>query len=117
MESNIVKPLLILMIEKEQPEGLSARKLVVETAKHNVITAYNRPDGLALFHRVPNVDALLIHALLLIEGDLIGEVRKINPTVPIIVASPDPSHVFEGANYVISSHSPQDLIKLLNTSF
>lgn len=28
------------MIEPEMPESVSARKLVLETAKHNVITAY-----------------------------------------------------------------------------
>jgi hypothetical protein len=31
------------MIEIEQPEGLSARKLVLETSKHNVITAMEVP--------------------------------------------------------------------------
>jgi len=35
-----LKSLVVLMMEEEQPEGLSARKLVVETAKHNVLTAY-----------------------------------------------------------------------------
>jgi hypothetical protein len=28
------------MIEVEQPEGVSSRKLILETARHNVITAY-----------------------------------------------------------------------------
>jgi hypothetical protein len=31
--------LVVLMIEVEQPEGVSSRKLILETARHNVITA------------------------------------------------------------------------------
>ena len=57
-----MKSLVILMIEEEQPEGLSARKLVVETVKHNVLTAYNAEDGIDLLKRFPNVDAVLVHA-------------------------------------------------------
>jgi hypothetical protein len=33
--------LVVLMIEVEQPEGVSTRKLVLETARPNVITAYS----------------------------------------------------------------------------
>jgi response regulator RpfG family c-di-GMP phosphodiesterase len=62
-----VKKLVVLMIEVEQPEGVSARKLVLETAKHNVITAYSGKSGLQLFHRFPNVDAVVIHSRM---GDL-----------------------------------------------
>lgn len=48
-----VTSLVVLMIEAEQPEGISSRKLVVETAKHNVITAYNPETGLKLLRRFP----------------------------------------------------------------
>jgi hypothetical protein len=34
------------MIEVEQPEGVSTRKLVLETARHNVITAYTTDTGI-----------------------------------------------------------------------
>lgn len=57
-----MRSLVILMIEEEQPEGLSARKLVVETVKHNVLTAYNAQDGIDLLRRFPAVDAVLVHA-------------------------------------------------------
>ena len=45
-----------LIVEVEPPEGISARKLVLETAKHNVITAYSAHEGLELFHRFPAID-------------------------------------------------------------
>ena len=53
--------LVILMIEVEQPEGISARKLLLETARHNVITAYGGNVGLALLRRFPNVDVAVVH--------------------------------------------------------
>ena len=77
------------MIEEEQPEGLSARKLVVETVKHNVLTAYNAKDGVDLLKRFPNVDAILVHSRQLAKRpSLLTEVRTLCPAKPIILASP-----------------------------
>ncbi len=111
------KSFVILMIESEQPEGISSRKLVVETAKHNVITAYNPETGLALLRRFPAVDAVLIHASVLDHLPLIPQVREISPSVPIIVATPRPSDHFEGADYTVPSHEPQRLLDLLSSAF
>ena len=105
--------LVVLMMEEEQPEGLSARKLVVETAKHNVLTAYNLPNGLDLLHRFPNVDVILVHSRLLDQKtDLLGEVKRICPGKPIILATPFANDHRPGADYIVDSHKPHDLIKL-----
>lgn len=105
--------LVVLMMEEEQPEGLSARKLVVETAKHNVLTAYNLPDGLDLLHRFPNVDVIMVHSRLLEQKrDLLAEVRRTCPGKPIILATPFANDHRPEAEYVVDSHKPHDLIKL-----
>ena len=105
--------LVVLMMEEEQPEGLSARKLVVETAKHNVLTAYNLPDGLDLLHRFPDVDVILVHSRLLDQKpDLLGEVKRICLGKPIILATPFANDHRPGADYIVDSHKPHDLIKL-----
>ena len=110
--------LVILMMETEQPEGLSARKLVVETAKHNVLTAYHAGRGLELLRRFPAVDAVLVHSgLLADEDDLLAQVREITPNAAIIVACPSPSAIFPGADHVIESHRPQELLDLLARDF
>ena len=107
---------VVLMIEEEQPEGLSTRKLVVETAKHNVITAYNKEDGLSLLRRFPKVDAVLIHDRLLDDENFIGEVKQTAPGVTVIVASPrDEFH--EGTDFVVSSYDPQAVLSLLERVF
>ena len=109
--------LVVLMIEHEQPEGLSARKLVMETAKHNVLTAYTPEEGLDLLRRFPNVSLVLVHAMVLDHLPLLREVRDIAGNIPIVVASPQPSHSYEGADFVVSSHDPQALLDLLAERF
>lgn len=111
------KSLVILMIEAEQPEGISSRKLVVETAKHNVITAYEPQTGLALLRRFPAVDAVLIHATVLDHLPLIAQVREISPGVPVIVATPRSADHYEGADHTVPSHEPQRLLDLLAEVF
>jgi len=109
-----VASIVILMMEEEQPEGLSARKLVVETAKHNVLTAYNLPNGLDLLHRFPNVDAILVHSHLLRDKpDLLAEVRRTCPGKPIIFATPYASEKRPEVDYVVDSHKPSDLLNLI----
>jgi hypothetical protein len=111
------RSLVLLMMETEQPEGLSARKLIVETAKHNVLTAYSRKDGVALLQRFPNVDAVLVHGLLPRCQELIHEILTVTPGKPIIVATPSLEREFVGATYTIPSHQPQALLDLLATAF
>lgn len=109
-----MRSLVILMIEEEQPEGLSARKLVVETVKHNVLTAYNAKDGMDLLRRFPNVDAVLVHVgQLHKQPGLLTDVRKVCPDKPIVLASPFAEESSPEANFVVDSHKPQALLKIL----
>jgi len=41
--------LSFLIIETEPSDGLSTRKLLLESAKHNVITAYSGKEGVETF--------------------------------------------------------------------
>lgn len=102
------------MIESEQPEGLSARKLVVETAKHNVLTAYNAEEGLNLLRRFPNVDVILVHAAVIHSSpDILAIVKAQAPHAPIILAAPFGNMSSSYANFVVDSHHPEDLLNLL----
>jgi hypothetical protein len=70
-----------LMAEPEPEQAISARKLVLETAKFNVITAHSAREATELCRRFPSIDALIVHA------------------------------------NNISSHSPEDLLRLLRQLF
>ena len=108
------------MIEVEQPEGVSARKLVLETAKHNVITAYSGKSGLRLLHRFPNVDAVVVNSRMadLPRGDIVRQVKAAYPSLPVIVLSPRPdADSCKPADYVVDSMVPNDILKLLADKF
>lgn len=110
---------IVLMIEVEQPEGLSARKMVLETSKHNVITAYGGSIGIQLFKRFPNVDAVVVHLDVqdVPFADVVRQIRQIRPDVPIIALSPIGSLALADVDYVISSHEPQAILKVLADHF
>jgi CheY-like chemotaxis protein len=47
-----------LIIESERTDGPSTRKLLLESAKHNVVTAYSGKESVEMYKRFPNVDAI-----------------------------------------------------------
>ena len=105
----------MLMIECENPEGISARKLVVETAKHNVITAYNMDDGLDLLRRFPNVDAVFVHGSIVEESpDILAVIRQVDPGVPLILGAPFDNMRSPHPTFIIDSHDPQEILRLLH---
>jgi hypothetical protein len=106
--------LVLLMIEPEQPEALSARKLVVETEKHNVITAYDTAGGLDLLRRFPNVDAVVVHVHCLREHPgLLKEIKSMVPGTPLVVASPLGMNTPPEADFIVDSHRPDAMVQLL----
>ena len=111
--------LVVLMIEVEQPEGISSRKLILEAARHNVITAYKGTVGLELLRRFPNVDVAVIHTEMEDSTfkETIREIKKIRSDLPVIGISPTAGRYTEGADYVLSSFNPQDLLNLLAERF
>lgn len=106
------------MAEVEPAEGLSARKLVLETGKFNVITAHSVEEALETLRVFPNVDVVVLHSSLCGEMDcnsVVAEVKKQAPGMAVIALSPLPSNHFKLADHNISSHEPQELLNLLRS--
>ncbi len=105
----------VLMIEPEQPESISVRKLVIETAKHNVITAYGGGEGLELFRKFPKVDAVVVHAGItdLPCSKVAKQVKEQRPEVPIFILAPNAGFRCRPADHIISSHDPGALLHAL----
>ena len=78
-----------LVIDQEFPGAISTRKLVLETAKYNVLTAYSAQEALSLLERFPRVDGVVMNA----TGhdtdcaELILKYRAIAPGIRIILTS------------------------------
>jgi DNA-binding response OmpR family regulator len=106
----------VLMIEPEMPEGVSARKLVVETAKHNVITGYEGKEGLALFHKFPKVDVVFVHSELPGRDceKIVKEIRRLDMKIPIVVLSPTgQARCSARIDQVLPSHEPKIILDYL----
>ncbi len=51
-----------LVIDNEYPGNISTRKLLLESAKLNVITAYSADEAVATLKRFPTVDGIVMDA-------------------------------------------------------
>lgn len=107
------------MIEVEQPEGISTRKLVLETARHNVITAYTGEGGAELLRRFPNIDVAVVHTELDTSSfqETVTKLKRIRKGLKVIGISPFDNREPGGADYMLKSHNPQDLLTLLAEKF
>ena len=107
--------LSFLVVEAEPPDALSTRKLLLESARHNVITAYSGKEGVETFKRFPNVDAVCIDAELndLKGSDVAKKVRNANPKIRIVGLTPRLAARCDWADETIDSHDPAALLKLL----
>jgi hypothetical protein len=99
------------------PETLSTRKLVIETAKFNVLTAYSSGEAVEIAQRAPLTAAVLHDHL---EGDplpvTIGKLKSVCADLPIFVVSPNP-HPIANVDMVFSSFNPMDLVEHLLVRF
>jgi hypothetical protein len=107
-----------LVAEPEPEQALSARKLVIETAKFNVITAHSATETRELLQLFPEVSALIIHSGLQAWGGdaFVSKVKKRCPELPIILLSPLPGNTY-GTDHQVSSHDPHELVELLRELF
>jgi hypothetical protein len=99
-------------------EGISTRKLVLESAYYNVITAYSVDELLNSVDRFPEIDAVVVH------GELPGYSREAMKAVrdqvrdkPIMFLTSTGHQSEDNADVVLSSHDPQVLLGKLQEYF
>ena len=107
-----------LVAEPEPEQALSARKLLLETFKFNVITAHTERETVDLLHMFPNVNALILHCGIqdFNAENVIHVVKAILPDLPIIALTPT-EREFGWADHVVHSHDPQELLELVHRLF
>jgi DNA-binding response OmpR family regulator len=109
--------LTFLIIESEPAQGLSTRKLLIETAKHNVLTAYSGREGLRMLERFPNVDAIALDATLedVPCEELVKEIEKRNSHIKVVALTPVKARFDCGSVDLVDSHDPAELLKYLES--
>ena len=110
----MVRP-CFLVIDREFAGSISTRKLVIETAKFNVITAYSSREAIATLTAYPAVDGAVLDAGMpdVACSDLIAALKLIKPTLPIVVVSALDATICEGADHRVESFDPANLLAIL----
>lgn len=104
-----------LVLDPEHAGSISTRKLVIETSKFEVITAYSSAEAKSMLARFPELDGAVIDARAsdMPLPDLIRALREIKQGIPVVViASPGPTPPPE-ADYIVDSLEPAMLLEVL----
>lgn len=110
----IVRPCFVV-VDREYSGSISTRKLVIETAKFNVLTAYSASEGIETLRRFPAVDGIVMNAEMhdMSCDELIDSLRQIRPTVPIVVVGRNWSGGCTGADHTVETFEPGELLAIL----
>src|ERR1041385_6269710 len=111
----MVRP-TVIVTEPEPIEALSVRKLVLETAKFNVLTAHTTREAIDLHELFPNVSAVVIAAGRDIDPPSItATIKSIASRLPVICLYGQIGAQCPAADYSLSSHEPEKLLELLRS--
>jgi DNA-binding NtrC family response regulator len=106
-----------LVIDRESSSAISTRKLVIETAKFNVLTAYSSDEAIETLRKYPALDGVVADTGLadMSCDNLIAELKKIHPKIPVIVVNTPRGIPAVRADYNLDSFDPKQLLALLET--
>lgn len=107
-----------LVVDREYPGSISTRKLVIETARFNVITAYDTDEAITCLRRFPNVDGVVVNADLAGYEEckqLIADLRTIVPGINIVVTSGGGYRRCDDNEYHVDSLDPKKLLDCLQS--
>ncbi len=101
-----------LVIDREYSGSISSRKLVIETAKFNVITAYSGAEAIQALEKFPRVDGVVLDVSIadIPCGELIQKLKQLQPRLTIIAVG---KHGCHGADHSVESFNPKSLLELL----
>ncbi len=104
-----------LVIDREFAGSISTRKLVLETAKYNVITAYSGREALETLDRFPGVDGVVLSAGVsdIPAPQLVDSFKQRLPNLPVVVVSAPQGPACPSADYELENFNPARLIELL----
>jgi DNA-binding NtrC family response regulator len=112
---SMVRPCFIVM-DVEHSGSISTRKLVIESAKLNVITAYTGAEALETLKKYPAVDGMVCNTEVrdMPVRKVVEAAKKMNPKLPIIVIGPEGDTIVEPV-YHVRSFDPRRLLDVLQS--
>lgn len=109
----------LLIAELEPLQAISARKLVLETAKFNVVTAHSGQETIDLLNKFPAVDGVIVHSELhdLSAAEVFQDVKKADARKPTILLISGVARSRKDADYTVASDEPDTLLQLVRKLF
>jgi DNA-binding NtrC family response regulator len=104
-----------LVVDREFPGSISTRKLVLETAKFNVITAYSGREAVDVFKRFPALDGVVMDGELddMPSEEVVKVIKSLEPACPIIAICPPGFASCPSADFQLESFHPATLLEKL----
>jgi len=104
-----------LVIDRETSSGISTRKLIIETAKFNVVTAYSSKESIETLEKFPALDGVVLDAGMedMPTEELIARLRQLQPKITVILVCTPRSVPCKVADYLLESFDPRKLLALL----
>ncbi len=104
-----------LVVDQEHSGSISTRKLVIETAKFNVITAYSGAEAIQTLKKFPAVDAVVLDAGVRDRPcrEIVQVLKEIQPNLPIVIAGTLGHDQCPAADHYLETFDPNKLLKLL----
>ena len=104
-----------LVIDREFPGSISTRKLVIETAKYNVLTAYSGVEAREMFDRFPAISGVVLDGGLndVACADVIRSIKEKQPKLPVVVICAPGDGDYPEADYQLPSFEPAKLLEVL----
>jgi CheY-like chemotaxis protein len=104
----------LLVAEPEPSQALSVRKLVLETAKFNVLTAHSTREALDVFHLFPKVSlAILVEQDEINCDEIAKHLKSATPKLPIIFVGARIGSICRVADHALPSGEPEALVALV----
>jgi response regulator RpfG family c-di-GMP phosphodiesterase len=104
-----------LVVDQEHSGSISTRKLVIETAKFNVITAYSGAEAIQTLRKFPAMDGVVLDAGItdLPCAEVVMQLKEIQPGVPVITVGTLGHNFCAGADHYLETFDPSRLLRLL----
>ncbi len=113
----MVRP-CFLVVDREFEGSISTRKLVIETAKFNVITAYSFDEALETLEQFPRVHCVVVGASSQIScKEFTTKVRARFPEMKIVATGNADEQGHGPVDRVIEGYSPVVLLETLRQLF
>ena len=106
----------LLVAEPEPSQALSVRKLVLETAKYNVLTAHSTREALDLFHLFPNVSMAVLVGDDGIDCDAIAKhIKTSTDKIPVVFLTARIGGKCNYADHSMPTGEPETLLSLVRS--